>query len=155
MSPPLPPPTFAFCLPSYIFLGVGFGLCLALYVLLTSFRSHPLHHVPLPCTRPRRPPPLLHVPLPDPLFPSWQALAQHAVERDVARSVKTAFDAAYGPAWHCVVGRDYGSYVTHEVGAFVYFFVGGWSVLLFRAGWVGSEGGGAEGGGDEGGSSAR
>eukprot|EP00170_Pyropia_yezoensis_P004350 contig_17797_g4363 len=62
-----------------------------------------------------------------------EALAQHAVERDVARSVKTAFDAAYGPAWHCVVGRDYGSYVTHEVGAFVYFFVGGWSVLLFRA----------------------
>lgn len=81
------------------------------------------------------------------LPPLWQALSQHAVERDVARSVKTAFDAAYGPAWHCVVGRDYGSYVTHEVGAFVYFFVGGWSVLLFRAGWVGSEGGGAEGGG--------
>ncbi|GAB0492460.1 hypothetical protein MMPV_003722 [Pyropia vietnamensis] len=46
-----------------------------------------------------------------------EALSQHAVERDVARSVKVAFDAAYGPAWHCVVGRDYGSYVTHEVGA--------------------------------------
>ncbi|KAK1858306.1 hypothetical protein I4F81_000915 [Pyropia yezoensis] len=65
-----------------------------------------------------------------------EALAHHAVERDVALSVKVAFDAAYGPAWHCVVGRDYGSYVTHEVGAFVYFFVGGWSVLLFRADWL-------------------
>lgn len=33
--------------------------------------------------------------------------------RDIAGHIKTAFDALYGPAWHCIVGRSYGSFVTH------------------------------------------
>lgn len=47
------------------------------------------------------------------------------------------FDALYGPAWHCVVGRSFGSYVTHTPGGFVYFSLDGGddanlSLLLFQ-----------------------
>ena len=31
------------------------------------------------------------------------------------------FDGVYGPAWHCIVGTSFGSYVTHSVGGFLYF----------------------------------
>ena len=42
------------------------------------------------------------------------------------------FDRMYGPGWHCVVGRDFGSFVTHCFGCFIYFQVGSLSILLFR-----------------------
>lgn len=31
------------------------------------------------------------------------------------------FDGVYGPAWHCIVGTSFGSFVTHSVGGFMYF----------------------------------
>lgn len=31
------------------------------------------------------------------------------------------FDGVYGPAWHCIVGTNFGSFVTHAVGGFLYF----------------------------------
>lgn len=31
------------------------------------------------------------------------------------------FDGVYGPAWHCIVGTSFGSFVTHSVGGFIYF----------------------------------
>lgn len=31
------------------------------------------------------------------------------------------FDWVYGPAWHCIVGTSFGSFVTHSVGGFLYF----------------------------------
>ena len=43
-----------------------------------------------------------------------EALAQFETERDVARHIKQAFDAAHGVAWHCVVGKSFGSFVTHD-----------------------------------------
>ncbi|CAL9053946.1 unnamed protein product [Musa banksii] len=33
------------------------------------------------------------------------------------------FDSLYGPAWHCIVGRSFGSYVTHTLGGFLYFSI--------------------------------
>ncbi|XP_052882264.1 uncharacterized protein LOC128290596 [Gossypium arboreum] len=33
------------------------------------------------------------------------------------------FDALYGPAWHCIVGKSFGSFVTHAGGGFLYFSV--------------------------------
>lgn len=38
--------------------------------------------------------------------------------------IKKEFDKKYGPTWHCVVGRNFGSYVTHETKNFVYFYLG-------------------------------
>lgn len=42
------------------------------------------------------------------------------------------FDSEYGPAWHCVVGTSFGSFVTHSPGGFLYFSVDSLSVLLFK-----------------------
>lgn len=42
------------------------------------------------------------------------------------------FDSSYGPAWHCIVGTSFGSYVTHSLGGFLYFSIDKAYVLLFR-----------------------
>uniref|UniRef100_A0A0D9VKN8 Dynein light chain n=1 Tax=Leersia perrieri TaxID=77586 RepID=A0A0D9VKN8_9ORYZ len=34
----------------------------------------------------------------------------------LALALKKEFDTAYGPAWHCIVGTSFGSYVTHARG---------------------------------------
>nr|POE68036.1 dynein light chain, cytoplasmic [Quercus suber] len=46
--------------------------------------------------------------------------------------VKLEFDAIYGPAWHCIVGKSFGSFVTHSTGGFVYFSIDKLSFLLFK-----------------------
>ncbi|KAI4366073.1 hypothetical protein MLD38_021996 [Melastoma candidum] len=48
----------------------------------------------------------------------------------LARSLKKEFDAVYGPAWHCMVGKSFGPFVTHSPGGFVYFSVDSLSVLF-------------------------
>ncbi|KAI5662579.1 hypothetical protein M9H77_21902 [Catharanthus roseus] len=50
----------------------------------------------------------------------------------LARSLKKEFDRIYGPAWHCVVGKSFGSFVTHSKGGFVYFSLDSFSFLLFK-----------------------
>eukprot|EP01088_Endostelium_zonatum_P014297 TRINITY_DN3083_c0_g1_i2.p1 TRINITY_DN3083_c0_g1~~TRINITY_DN3083_c0_g1_i2.p1 ORF type:complete len:101 (+),score=24.72 TRINITY_DN3083_c0_g1_i2:26-328(+) len=55
-------------------------------------------------------------------------------ERELAKIIKTAFDKRYGGTWHCVVGRSFGSFVTHESRSFVYFSILGVAVLLFKHG---------------------
>lgn len=42
------------------------------------------------------------------------------------------FDRTYGPGWQCIVGTDFGSFVTHCFGCFIYFRVGSLAILLFR-----------------------
>lgn len=63
-----------------------------------------------------------------------QAVEKYNVEKDVASSIKKDFDSRYGPTWHCIVGRNYGSYVTHETGCFIYFYLDNIAVLLFKSG---------------------
>ncbi|XP_074316932.1 uncharacterized protein LOC141653156 [Silene latifolia] len=41
--------------------------------------------------------------------------------KNLALSLKKEFDGVYGPAWHCIVGSSFGSFVTHSVGGFLYF----------------------------------
>ena len=43
-----------------------------------------------------------------------QALEKYVVEKDIAAYIKREFDKKYNPTWHCIVGRNFGSYVTHE-----------------------------------------
>ncbi|KAL6975398.1 hypothetical protein U1Q18_024194 [Sarracenia purpurea var. burkii] len=50
----------------------------------------------------------------------------------LARSLKKEFDSWYGPAWHCVVGKSFGSFVTHSPGGFVYFSLDSLCFLLFK-----------------------
>ncbi|CAN8304353.1 unnamed protein product [Cochlearia groenlandica] len=50
----------------------------------------------------------------------------------LALALKKDFDSAYGPAWHCIVGTSFGSYVTHSIGGFIYFQIDKVYVLLFK-----------------------
>ncbi|MCO5558042.1 hypothetical protein L7F22_011617 [Adiantum nelumboides] len=63
-----------------------------------------------------------------------QALDKYNVEKDIAAYIKKEFDKKYNPTWHCIVGRNFGSYVTHETKHFVYFYLGQVAVLLFKSG---------------------
>ncbi|CAL8094413.1 unnamed protein product [Calicophoron daubneyi] len=62
------------------------------------------------------------------------ALQKFTVEKDVAAYIKKEFDKKYNPTWHCIVGRNFGSYVTHETKNFIYLYVGQVAVLLFKSG---------------------
>ncbi|CAE7202529.1 KLHL4 [Symbiodinium natans] len=52
---------------------------------------------------------------------SWP---QRALPKDIAAFIKKEFDKKYNPTWHAVVGRNFGSYVTHETKHFIYFYLG-------------------------------
>jgi dynein light chain LC8-type len=41
------------------------------------------------------------------------ALEKYNIEKDIAAQIKKEFDKRHGPTWHVVVGRNFGSYVTH------------------------------------------
>ncbi len=66
------------------------------------------------------------------------ALEKFNIEKDIAAYIKKEFDKKYNPTWHCVVGRNFGSYVTHETKHFIYFYMGQVAVLLFKSGWSSS-----------------
>ncbi|THD27377.1 Dynein light chain [Fasciola gigantica] len=65
---------------------------------------------------------------------SGEALDKFTVEKDIAAYIKKEFDRKYGPTWHCVVGRQFGSYVTHETRHFIYFHIGNVAILLYKSG---------------------
>jgi dynein light chain LC8-type len=41
------------------------------------------------------------------------ALEKYNIEKDIAAHIKKEFDRRHGPTWHVVVGKNFGSYVTH------------------------------------------
>lgn len=63
-----------------------------------------------------------------------QALNRFELERDMAMYMKQEFDKRYQPTWHCIVGRHFGSYVSHETKGFIYFYIDKLAVLLFKSG---------------------
>ena len=67
---------------------------------------------------------------------STQALEKYNIEKDIAAFIKKEFDKKYNPTWHCIVGRNFGSYVTHETKHFIYFYLGQVAILLFKSGWA-------------------
>ncbi|KAJ9153644.1 hypothetical protein P3X46_027063 [Hevea brasiliensis] len=51
---------------------------------------------------------------------------------EIACFIKKQFDTAYVPGWQCIIGTDFGSFVTHCCGCFIYFQIGSLPILLFR-----------------------
>ncbi|MED6109834.1 hypothetical protein PIB30_037223 [Stylosanthes scabra] len=70
------------------------------------------------------------------LYYTRSLISHHASNKPshthLARQLKKEFDSTYGPAWHCVIGTSFGSYVSHTGGAFFYFSIDSLSVLLFK-----------------------
>ncbi|XP_015866406.2 uncharacterized protein LOC107403987 [Ziziphus jujuba] len=52
--------------------------------------------------------------------------------KHMAYNMKKEFDKVYGPAWHCIVGSNFGSFVTHSTGCFLYFSMEKLYILLFK-----------------------
>ncbi|CAL5393403.1 unnamed protein product [Camellia sinensis] len=52
--------------------------------------------------------------------PAWHCVVGKSFGSFVTHSPEE-FDLSHGPAWHCVVGKSFGSFVTHSPGGFVYF----------------------------------
>ena len=42
-----------------------------------------------------------------------EAMDKYSIEKDIAQYIKKEFDSKYGATWHCIVGRNFGSFVTH------------------------------------------
>jgi len=60
------------------------------------------------------------------------AMEKYSVEKDIAQYIKKEFDMRAGATWHCIVGRNFGSFVTHETKHFIYFYLGHCAILLFK-----------------------
>lgn len=52
--------------------------------------------------------------------------------RMLIRLVSASSPAQYNGVWHCIVGRNFGSYVTNEQKHYIYFYQGQTAVLLFK-----------------------
>ncbi|TQE10941.1 hypothetical protein C1H46_003514 [Malus baccata] len=48
------------------------------------------------------------------------------------RSAKQKVDEAYGTAWYCVVGKNFGSSITHFSGSFIFLHVETKEFLVFK-----------------------
>ncbi|MCL7043137.1 hypothetical protein MKW94_022784 [Papaver nudicaule] len=66
-----------------------------------------------------------------PFVPDYLGFDQEIHDR-IKTHLLMEFDSSYGPAWHCIVGTSFGSYVTHSLGGFIYFSISKVYVLLFR-----------------------
>ncbi|KAH8876267.1 putative dynein light chain [Schistosoma japonicum] len=62
------------------------------------------------------------------------AMDRFQVDMEVANFIKTKFSKKYGGSWNCVVGRRFGSDISHEERSFIYFFLGDRAILLFKSG---------------------
>ena len=51
-------------------------------------------------------------------------LEKHQKEADVAGFIVDELNKKYEPSWHCIVGTNFGSKVTHEEGYFLNFKIG-------------------------------
>lgn len=47
--------------------------------------------------------------------------------------MKAAFESRYLPTWHCIVGRNFGAFVTHESRNYCYFYIGQMGILIFKS----------------------
>lgn len=59
----------------------------------------------------------------------WQKDGDNCVQ-----TMKAELDSAYGPQFHVVVGKHFGSRVTHDSKHFCFFYLGDKGVLIFKSG---------------------
>ena len=45
-------------------------------------------------------------------------------EQAIATFMKSTFENKYKGVWHCIVGRNFGGFVTHEQKKYIYFYIG-------------------------------
>ncbi|CAD8107105.1 unnamed protein product [Paramecium sonneborni] len=65
---------------------------------------------------------------------SRQAIDKSSTDQQIASYIKDELRAKYHGTWHCIVGRNFGSYVTHETKHYIYFYIGQLAIMLFKTG---------------------
>lgn len=63
-----------------------------------------------------------------------EAFSTQDNEREIAKQIKNHFDEAHGRIWHCVVGKSFGAFGTHETKHFVYLYYGQTAIQLWKCG---------------------
>ncbi|CAH1802097.1 unnamed protein product [Owenia fusiformis] len=66
------------------------------------------------------------------IYCAIQAMRDFYVQKDIAAYIKNEFDTKFGPTWHCIVGRKFGSYVTYE--HYIHFNLDLVDIFLFKFG---------------------
>ena len=51
-------------------------------------------------------------------------MAKTDVEKDIAKHIKILFDKTYGGVWQCIIGRQFGTYLSCERNTYLNFNVG-------------------------------
>ena len=49
-----------------------------------------------------------------------EAFRKYINEKELSHFIKRECDKKFLASWHCIVGRNFGSYVTHEEGSYLY-----------------------------------
>ncbi|ESS64620.1 dynein light chain [Trypanosoma cruzi Dm28c] len=62
-----------------------------------------------------------------------QAFETETLEYAMASFVKREFQKKYRGLWHCVFGKNFGSFVTHETKGYIYITWGQMSILLWKS----------------------
>ena len=62
-----------------------------------------------------------------------QALDKYNIEKDIAAFIKKEFDKKYNPTWHCIVGRNWGSCVTHSKQCYIRILYKDFTILLYKS----------------------
>lgn len=61
------------------------------------------------------------------------ALQLYTTEKHIAESIKQDFDSEYQPTWHCIVGRNWGSCVTHSKQCYIRMLHKELTILLYKS----------------------
>lgn len=62
-----------------------------------------------------------------------QAVRLYTTEKHIAESIKSDFDQMFSPTWHCIVGRNWGSCVTHSKQCYIRILYKDLTVLLYKS----------------------
>merc|ERR1712167_463776 len=60
-----------------------------------------------------------------------KALDASSSEKLLSSYMKSTFEKRYKGVWHCIAGRNFGGFVTHETGKSIYFYIGQKGFLLW------------------------
>ncbi|CAD7953075.1 unnamed protein product [Amoebophrya sp. A25] len=65
---------------------------------------------------------------------SVKIMQECRTERDIADRLKKHCDDAYTPSWNVIVGKTFGSYITHETKRYIQFNIAHMSFLVWKCG---------------------
>jgi dynein light chain LC6, flagellar outer arm len=67
------------------------------------------------------------------LYSASQALRLYSLEKNIAESIKQDFDRTFKPTWHCIVGKNWGSCVTHSKEHYIRMMNSNLIILLYKS----------------------